>query len=88
MANTIPPDYFIKECPHCQTPVVLYRSEINCRIYRHGVFKSTLMQIDPHATEEQCRRYIEQNLIYGCGKPFRIEFIDDATIILCICDYI
>lgn len=82
-------EYFIKKCPHCHQDVILYRSEINCRIYRHGIFRSNLQQIDPHSSQEQCRNYVEQNLIYGCGKPFRVEFtIDNSDIYLSECDYI
>jgi len=41
-------------------------------IYRHGVYKETLKQIDPHMKKEECDRLANKGLIYGCGKPFKI----------------
>jgi len=29
-------------------------------------------QINPHSTKEECEHYVRNNMIYGCGKPFRI----------------
>lgn len=80
-------DYFVKPCPHCDQCILLLKSEINCRIYRHGVFKNTMTQIDPHSSKELCEKYVKEDLIYGCGKPFYIEIIE-SDIILYICDYI
>jgi len=72
-------------CPHCEEFIVIL--EINCAIFRHGVFKTDGQQIDPHTPKDTCDKYIEDNLIYGCGKPFKIIF-KDKTIITEICDYI
>ena len=33
-------------CPHCDTTIEII--ELNCRIFRCGVLKSTGQQIDPH----------------------------------------
>lgn len=79
--------YYVKECPHCKESILLYHHELNCKIYRHGVFKDSLTQINPHSSKEDCESYIKNGLIYGCGKPFRIEFEND-DIILSECDYI
>ncbi len=57
-------------CPHCATLVEI--AEINCAIFRHGVYKSTMQQLPPHASKEECDRATEQNLIWGCGRPFRV----------------
>ena len=57
-------------CPHCNEFILI--EELNCRIFRHGVFKNTNQQISPHASKEECDAYIVQDLIYGCGKPFKI----------------
>lgn len=78
--------YYIKECPHCSETILLYHHELNCKIYRHGVFKTDLQQINPHASEEDCNSYIENDMIYGCGKPFRISLEED-DITLTKCDY-
>lgn len=58
----------IIQCPHCNEFCLI--EEINCGIFRHGVYKNTLQQIYPHSTKEECEQL--QNLIYGCGKPFEI----------------
>jgi hypothetical protein len=60
----------IIECPHCNTFIFIL--ELNCKIFRHGVFIATGQQIDPHCPKELCEMYLEKGLIYGCGKPFRI----------------
>ena len=56
-------------CPHCQEYVFI--EEINCGIFRHGFYKTTLMQIPPHLPKVECDQLA--GLIYGCGKPFKIE---------------
>ena len=47
-------------------------TEINCSIFRHGVLKSNGQQINPHATQQECKSFLERDLIYGCGKPFQL----------------
>jgi hypothetical protein len=70
----------IVKCPHCEEEILI--QELNCCIFRHGVLKNGT-QIDPHASKELCEHYINNNLIYGCGKPFIIK---DNTAFKC--DYI
>jgi hypothetical protein len=43
--------------------------------------------MNPHAPYEECNKLFENNLIYGCGKPFRIEVSDNIMKVF-ICDYI
>ena len=77
----------IVKCPHCDQQIEIL--EINCAIFRHGVFKHSGEQIDPHSSEEMCNKYVEENLIYGCGKPFRIVKNNDTNeIYVEKCDYI
>lgn len=76
-------NYIIVQCPHCENDIFIMRSEINCAIFRHAVLKSNNQQINPHAPKEECEYLINNNMIYGCGKPFRI--VNDKAI---ICDYI
>ena len=57
-------------CPHCNDPIII--QEINCGIFRHAVLKANNQQINPHAPKKDCDNYINNNLIYGCGKPFKI----------------
>lgn len=64
----------IIQCPHCQEYIIIL--ELNCKIFRHGIFKKTGEQIDPHSTKEDCERFVQENQIYGCGKPFRIVVLE------------
>lgn len=57
------------ECPHCQQKIWI--EELNCGIFRCGVLKENGEQIPPHASKEECNKYIQKG-IYGCGKPFQI----------------
>ena len=70
-------------CPHCGGDVLIYKKELNCCIFRHGIFKHNGEQIPPHSSKEDCERWKEEDMIYGCGKPFQIQ--DDKVK---ICDYI
>jgi len=72
-------------CPHCNEYVEIL--ELNCKIFRHGILKSNSMQMNPHASEEECNYLIVNNLIYGCGKPFKIE-VNNNLMNVFICDYI
>jgi hypothetical protein len=74
-------EQLIVVCPHCSDQVII--EELNCCIFRHGINKNTLEQINPHALKEECDYLFENNLIYGCGKPFKI--VDKKAV---VCDYI
>ena len=65
-------NYLIVECPHCKSYIYILKNEINCKIFRHGVYKSNNKQINPHMKKEECDKLIKQNLIFGCGKPFKL----------------
>jgi hypothetical protein len=74
------------ECPHCKEILIVNTTEINCGIFRHGVFIETGEQINPHETKVNCDKFVEENKIYGCGKPFEIIKVNDKYNIS-ICDY-
>ena len=76
---------FCVQCPHCND--YIYIEKLNCSIFRHGVIKSTNKQIDPHLSKEICEKLVKKNLIYGCGKPFKIENVNNVYTPV-ICDYI
>ena len=61
---------FIVSCPSCGIYIEILT--IACGIYRCGIFKETGLQVNPHLPKDQCERIVKQNLIFGCGKPFRI----------------
>ena len=75
----------IVTCPHCKCVIIIL--ELNCQIFRHGVFISNGEQMDPHTSKTGCDELREKKLIYGCGKPFRIDKVGDEYI-ASICDYI
>ena len=70
-------------CPHCEIFVEIDVQEINCGIYRHAFYKSG-QEVDPHETKETLERLIQQDLVYGCGKPFQF---DVQTQKLISCEY-
>lgn len=80
---------YVFKCPHCESYTQVLENQVNCQIFRHGYMKSNGMQVNPHAPKEHCDRLIEQGLVYGCCKPFRlfrgktgaVEYAD-------VCDYI
>jgi len=61
---------FIVQCPHCGIFIEIV--ELNCKIFRCGIYKDTYMQIPPHLPFLECVRLVQEDLIYGCGKPFQI----------------
>ena len=79
--------YVIVNCPHCKEYVLVYLKEFNCKIFRHGTLKKTLKQIEPHLSKEKCDLLKSKDLIYGCGKPFKLVKKEGKTIAV-ICDYI
>ena len=52
-----------------------------------SILKIDYKQINPHCSKEECDTYIENNLIFGCGKPFRV-IMDGSEYKTEICDYI
>ena len=41
-------DLLIFKCPHCNEDIEVLRNEINCHIFRHGIFKADYQQMNPH----------------------------------------
>jgi len=85
------PTNLVVQCPHCKYPILI--EQLNCRIFRHGVFKIDGNQIDPHSPKELCDYYVKNGLILGCSKPFKIisnqhSTNNDDQFIAVICDYI
>jgi hypothetical protein len=72
----------IINCPHCDQLIII--EKLNCRIFRCGLYKHNYIQINPHLNKNICDELASNNLIYGCGKPFRIDDNNKAL----ICDYI
>lgn len=80
-------NYIIIQCPHCKDYILVFKKELNCKIFRHGIYKDTMKQINPHLKKDECDKLINQNLIIGCGKPFQI-IEENGSFKPIICDYI
>ena len=72
----------IINCPHCNQLIII--AELNCKIFRCGIYKNNFEQIDPHLNKIKCDELKNNDLIYGCGKPFQID--ENNKVI--ICEYI
>ena len=70
----------IINCPNCNDILII--SELNCCTFRHGIYKKSNKQINPHLSKVICDILFETNQIYGCGKPFRIIIKDDENWII------
>lgn len=79
--------FIICNCIHCTGTIIIKISEINCTIFRHGVFKHNNEQINPHLPKEACEELIKNKSIFGCAKPFRI-IINNNEYFIENCDYI
>lgn len=79
--------HLIVKCPHCEEFVLI--EKLNCCIFRHGIIIKTGKQMNPHESKENCEVLKKKNLIYGCGKPFKIiKKNNDNEYLTEICDYI
>jgi len=72
-------------CPHCS--IIIEVVQLNCKIFRCGVYKSSGEQINPHLPKNECDILLQTDAIYGCGKPFRI-INNTSPFIVEKCDYI
>lgn len=74
---------YMFSCPHCDATIIVNKGEVNCRIFRHGILKQNNKQMDPHSPKYYCEMLVRNNLIYGCGKPFKFneDYVEK-------CDYI
>ena len=74
-------------CPHCDGSIIIEPHEYNCKIIRHGILKSTGVQINPHLNKIQCDMLRSTNQIHGCGKPSRITNVNNE-LVLTVCGYV
>ena len=66
-------DIFYFLCPHCGLMIQVPRNEIRCTIFRHANFKKDMSFVPPHASQQECERWLNENLVYGCAKPFKFN---------------
>jgi hypothetical protein len=81
-------DSFVAPCPHCGLAVCLPRTDLACCIFRHGVYRANSLQINPHASKDECDALAASEAIYGCGKPFRFVKNGERAGHVEECDYI
>ena len=70
-------EYVYFSCPHCNGGILVLKSEIACKIFRHGTYSKgplTGHPIGPHESKENIDKMIKDQSIYGCGKPFQISY--------------
>lgn len=77
-------EVIIGTCPHCSESFFVERKDLNCRIFRHGYYKSNWTPLDPHLSKTDCLFLKEKNLINGCGGP--MEYIESLSKFV-KCDY-
>lgn len=82
---TVDGHVLIFKCPHCYDFIMVRTTEVNCTIFRHAVFKGTDQPVSPHLPEEQCELLVENDSVYGCCKPFRLDLV---TMKVFKCEYI
>ncbi len=56
--------------PDCNIGIEII--EINCSIFRCGIYKNNGNQINPHLSKEDCDK-IKKDEIWGCGRPFQLK---------------
>ena len=80
-------DFYFFSCPNCDNEIIVNKNELNCRIFRHAVYKDNYKQVEPHLSKYFCDKLIEEDKVIGCCKP--IEIIDDnkGNLIAIICEY-
>ena len=81
-------EFYHFECPHCAGNILVQQNELNCCIFRHGVYKHNNQQIHPHLPKQMCDRLVARNAIYGCGKPFQVVKDGSGNYQAIICGYI
>ena len=86
-------NFYLFPCPHCFGLVKVAVKDLNCRIFRHGMFKKNGKGINPHLPKKKCVDLVKKACIYGCAKPFQFfgggkDAPDDLECVVKECDYI
>ena len=71
MSVTFDNNFYRFNCPHCNRSIEVQKNQ----------------QIGPHTKKQECDRLVNEDLIYGCGKPFRFITKNNINSIE-ICGYI
>ena len=73
-------------CPWCKMMISVDLRQLNCKIFRCGIYKDSLRQINPHMPKDECDELVQSQRIYGCSRPFKYIAEDPPKVIKC--DYI
>ena len=79
-------DFYIFGCPNCKDEIMVNKNELNCRIFRHAIYKHNYEQVNPHLPKELCDDLVERGKVYGCCRPFEIIDIK-GKLYSTICEY-
>ena len=86
-------NFYVFPCPHCLSLVRVEKNQLNCRIFRHGVFKKNGKGINPHLEKKKCDELVRNACVYGCARPFEFfgggKSADDEKkdCVVSACDY-
>ena len=71
-------DVYIFKCPNCSDYIIVAENELNCKIFRHGVYKDTnnFDQMDPHSSKKVCDTVVENDKITVNVIGIRYELND------------
>jgi hypothetical protein len=83
-------------CPYEDCNISIEIIEINCAIFRCGIYKNNGTQINPHLSKEECDKLKKNDEIWGCGRPFKLcqeskesnDSSESKDIKIIPCDYI
>lgn len=67
---------YMFNCPNCDGTIIVQINEVNCLIFRHGVYSQGHkigQPINPHETKENIDKMVDEKLIDGCGKPIQMN---------------
>ena len=63
----------IFNCPHCDKYIIIPLSSLNGNEnFIHAIFINNYEQVDPNLTEIECQYLLENNMVFGCCKKFKI----------------
>jgi len=75
------------KCPHCRGGVEVLKKDIRCTIFRHGTYING-SQMNPHEKKIKCDKLACHEMIYGCGRPFKLHIMRNDVIVIAKCGYI
>ena len=68
-------------CPYCNGLIEVQPQDIHCGIFRHG-------DINPHASEIDCKQESQQHPNMGCFQPFTVLREEDGSYRIEKCGFI